>query len=313
MSTTTTAPVAISEKARLKVFNAMTPATQEVAKEFEEHGRHAGLGIVMTQYKLGAKVKAVKEDEGTYGSDAIEQLSQYLGGNCSTTYLYAIREFAATFDKEYVKKHTSVLMPGGGQLTLNHWVALAKLKDKVQREKMVDTVIKSGMSAQDLIKAIRAGAVGKVKNARQGGRNPKTPANAMVGLQQVYALSNKLLRYGEVAEHAVFDVLDEIAADMVTDVLVERIELALKGVNATGTKVEAMRDRLEKNLERAKKILDTAGEAADGEAADGEAAEKPAKKAKKAKPAEAEAEAEAPAKKAKKKLKRKVKKPAAVA
>jgi hypothetical protein len=293
------------DKARAKIFKAMTPATQAIANEFSEDVKKASLGVVLIQYRLGAKVAAVVEDEGTYGSGAVKQLAEFLGNPGGETYLYALKNFATTFDKDYVKQKSSIAMANGQHLTVTHWLHLMKLEEEKAREKMLKRVYEESISASDLEKEIRAGAGGKTKNARQGGRKPKTPSNPMVGLQQIFALDNKLVRFFDVAEKSVFDALDEIAADKVTDNLVERTENALKAVTEANEKTGEMKERLETNLERLKEIREKAGEEAAQEYDEEEAGGKKAKKKDKAK-AESDDAGERKAKKKKKKNKRPV-------
>ena len=65
----------ITAKSRLAIFNKMLPATQEVAKAYEEKFGKAAHDIVITQYNLGARICAVIENEGEYGSGAVKQLA----------------------------------------------------------------------------------------------------------------------------------------------------------------------------------------------------------------------------------------------
>lgn len=280
MSTTIT-PI---DKARLAIYKKMTPATQEVAKEFEGKVGNAATGIIVLQYSLGARVKAIVDDEGTYGSGAVKQLAEYLAVKGGESYLYSLMNFSATFEKDFVKQKSSVAMANGEHLTVTHWLQLMKISEEKAREKMLDRVYRESLSANDLEKEIRAGAGGKTKNARQGGRKPKTPSNPMVGLQGIFALSNKFVRFEEVAATAVFDALDEIEPDKVTDNLVEKAEKALEIVETTVEKATEMKDRLETNISRLKEVLEKKGEEAaeeydeDAEGSDDEAPKKKSKK-----------------------------------
>lgn len=273
-----TSPV---DKARAKLFKQMTPATQAIAKEFGEDAKKAATGIVMIQYRLGTRVQAAVENEGEYGSGAVKLLADYLGTPGGESYLYSLMNFAKSFEKDYVKQKCAIEMANGQHLTITHWLQLMKVEDEGAREKLLKQVFAESMSAGDLEKQIRAGAAGKTKNARQGGRKPKTPSSPLVGLQQIFALDNKLVRFFDVAEKSVFDVLDEISPDKVTENLVERTETALQAVTEANEKTGEMKERLEANLERLKEVREKAEEAA-AEEYDEEAEEKPKKKKAKA-------------------------------
>ncbi len=90
---------AITAKLRMDIFNKMTPATQDVAKSYEEKFNKSAHDIVITQYNLGARIGAIIENEGEYGSDAVGLLADYLGVPGGKTTMYALRNFAVTFEK----------------------------------------------------------------------------------------------------------------------------------------------------------------------------------------------------------------------
>lgn len=300
-----------ADKARQKLLKQMTPATRAIAMEFGEDAKKVSVGIVMVKYRLGVRVAAIVADEGEYGNGAVKLLAEYLGVPEGETGLYSLMNFAKAFEKDYVKQKSQLEMANGNHLTVSHWLQLMKVEDDTAREKLLKQVFSESMSAGDLEKHIRAGAAGKTKNARQGGRKPKTPSSPLVGLQQIFALDNKLVRFFDVAETSVFDVLDEIAADKVTETLVERIENALKAVQEAKEKTGEMETRLEANLERVKDILEKATDAAAQEYDEsGEGEEKPKKKKKKVAAEESENGSHKKSKKDKKK-KKKSKRPVA--
>lgn len=303
MSTNNVIPV---DKARLKMFKSMTPATQEIAKKYEGKMSQAATGVIVIQYGLGAEVKAVMDDEGTYGNSAVEQLAVYLGVKGGATYLYALKGFAETFDKDYVKQKSSILLANGDPLTIGHWLHLMKLSEDKAREKMLDRIYKESMSANDLAKEIQSGSAGGTKNARQGGRKPKTPSNLMVGLQGLFALSNKFVRFEEVAEKAVFDVIDEIEPDRVTEAMVEKTKMTIGQMDTMIEKATEAKDRLTAGLERMEEVIEKKAESAADDYNEDDAEDKPKKKKDKAKAKsdDDDGDDDKPAKKKKKKKKK---------
>ncbi len=250
------------EKARLSLYRKMTPATQEVAKAFEEQLGNGAAGVVLIQYKLGARVAQIVEDEGTYGNGAVEQLAQFLAIPGGATSLYGMMNFSKTFDQKYVVVNSKRAMANGQFLTLTHWLNLMKIADEAKRTKWLEKVLKESMSANDLEKEIRSGAAGGTKNARQGGRKPKTPTSPMLGLQATYQLFNKLARWEETAEDAVFDKIDEMEPDKVTENLIAKAKETLTMATSACEKAEEMRDRLEKNVERLEEVWEKKAEEA---------------------------------------------------
>ena len=261
------------EKARLAVYNKMKPATQEVAKQFEEKLGKGATAIVLVQYDMGARVAEIVEDEGEYGSGAVKQLAEYLSIPGGETMLYGMMNFSRTFDKDYVKTNTLRPMTNSHFLSLQHWLQLMKISDEGKRDKMLERVLKESISANDLEKEIRSGAAGATKNARQGGRKPKTPSSPILGLQTTFQLANKFIRWEEVAEKSVFDRLDEMEPDKVNENLVKKTKETLAMVENTIEKATEMKGRLESNVERLEQVLSKKAESAadeyDEEAASG--------------------------------------------
>jgi len=297
MSTSVVNPI---EKARLSIYKKMSPALQEVAKTFEEKLGKGATAIVVIMYDMGSRLKEVVDDEGTYGSGAVKQLADYHGIPGGETMLYGMMNLSKAFDKEYVKTNSLRPMANGHYMTLGHWLHLMKIQDDTKREKMLERVLRESISANDLEKEIRAGAAGGTKNARQGGRKPKAPSSPIMGLQKTFELANKFVRWDDVAQTAVFDNIDEMEPDKVTDNLLAKAKTTLEMVEKVGETAESMKTHLEANIERIEKVLESKAENAAEEYDEEEADQKPKKKAKAAKPSE-NGKAEKDGKKKKKK------------
>ena len=277
MSTSVVNPI---EKARLSVFKKMSPALQEIAKTFDEKLAKGATVIVVTMYDMGARLKEVVDDEGTYGSGAVKQLAEYHGISGGETALYAMMNFAKSFDKDYVKTNSLRPMANGHYMTLGHWLQLMKIQDDAKREKMLEKVLRESVSANDLEKEIRAGASGGTKNARQGGRKPKAPTSPIMGLQKTFELANKFVRWDDVAQKSVFDNIDEMEPDKVTDNLLAKAKTTLEMVEKVGETAASMKEHLESNIERIEQVLETKAESAAEEYDEEEADPKPKKKVK---------------------------------
>ncbi len=285
------------EKARMEVFKQMKPELQAVAKRFEDKTKDGALGVLMLQYNMGAQLKDVVASEEKYGTGAVKQLATYLSIPGGAATLYSIMNFASAFDKEYVKTQTMRPMSNGGYLSLMHWIHLTKLSDEGKRTKLLERVLKESMSTGDLEREIQAGAAGALKNKRQGGRKPKTPTSPVVGLQATTQLANKFNNWQAVAIKSVFEVLEEIEPDKVTDALLAKAEESLKSVQAAGKTATAMEEQLTTSIEHMKEVLEKRAETAAEEYTE-DTEEAPKKKVK-----TAEASANGTGKKKKKKKK----------
>jgi len=286
MSDNTTA-VAPIDKKRLAIFKDMTEATQEVARDFEGKLSKGATGLVMIQYDVGSRLADIIADEGTYGAGAVKQLSLYLGIPGGETTLYNLRNFAQEFDKEFVRQWTSKSMAGGGHLAMAHWFQIMKLKSKEKQEKLLNRTLKESWSANDLEKEVRAGSGGKTKNVRGGGRKPQTPTSPMAGLQKAFSVAQQLNRLEPVLLESVFDKIDSLEPDKVTDTLLEKLETTRDQVAETQETSGEMLTHLEKNIKRVTKILEKQKAAAEEAGDEDEDAGEEAPKKKKKKPASA--------------------------
>jgi hypothetical protein len=258
MSETTLAvPVA---KARLKLFNEMSPATQNVAKEFEQKVAKVSAGKVLLWYALGVKINAMLENENTYGSNAVQQLADYFNVAGGKTFLYSLKQFALTFDEAYIKAKAQLSTSGGEQLSINHWLQLAKIEDENGREKMFNKIMKENLSVGDLITAIKAGVAGAKKNERSGGRKPKISSNPLAGLQSIISLSTKFTNFEEAANVEVLQRLEELDDEQVTPELVSRTEAAKEKVESVIVSAQSLYNSLNDKITHMRDLLKPAEE-----------------------------------------------------
>lgn len=292
------------DKVRAKALAKMTPATRAIAEEYDGKMGKAAVGLVVFAYGLGTRVREMQADEKTYGQTGVKDLAEYLNTPGGDSYLYRLKQMAEVFSKEYVQEKSSVAMANGHRISVDHWLWLAQVEDERNREKLLALTFKESWSSADLEMAIRAGAGGKTRNARGGGRKPKISTNVLIALQSTWQLSNKFSRFAEEAKTKLFDVLDDIAPDKVNDNLVEKAKTTLETLDEVIKSAKEMKDRLKPSVEHLMDVRAKAAEKTAEEYDEGEAA-KPAKK---------KAAAAAPSGNGtgkKKKLKKKSKKPVA--
>src|SRR4051812_12983221 len=180
------------EKKRLQVFKEMPEPLQEKARHFESLLGRGIKGTILIHYDMGAELAEILEDEGKYGSRAAIQLANYLPVPGETeksrqTALYALMGFASEFDRKYVEENSMRQMKRGGFLQLGHWLALSRIKEKKEQNRLLEKVINNSWSTNDLERELKAGAA-KIKNKRGGGRNPKAPTSPVAGLQKLFSI-----------------------------------------------------------------------------------------------------------------------------
>lgn len=277
--------MSVMVKARANVLKAMTPATREIAEEFAEKLSKLTTGIALTNHKIGMRVREAMapENEGTFGTDALKQLAAYFSIPQGVSWLQRIALFAGRISEEVVKKHSVREMANGSYMSMQHWLAVSELKGPKEQGKMIERIIAEGLSGGDvelLVKTIEDGEDGKKARAPGAGRKPKAPSSAIVGLQQTFELSQRFTNWTATAEKHVFVRLDEISANDVNDKLIKKAETTLAAMIKAETDAGKMREHLEENLVRLRKIMKGKGSAKKND--DG-AAEAPAKKKKKKK------------------------------
>jgi hypothetical protein len=245
----------VADKQRQSALQSMNKPTREVALKLAEKFDKCASAIILSQYQAGTYIATVIEEESTYGANAVKQLAAYLNPPGGETYLYNLKNFATKFEESYVRDMSSKSLPNGGHLSLQHWLALTKLSEQEDREKMMRRVFKESLSAAEVDNEIKAGAGGK-RNARQGGRKPGVPTSPLAGLQKCFAISQQLNRFETVMEEAVFDAIDEADAEKVTKGLLDKLTQTKKTLQETGKKTDKMLDRIDENIERVKTVLD---------------------------------------------------------
>lgn len=294
------------EKKRLAILKEMSPATREVAQDFETRLGKVAHGIILTQYDMGSRIAEIMENEGEYGSGAVKQLSEYLNIAGGETTLYALRNFSESFDKDYVKEWSLKPMANGQFLSIGHWFKIMQLKDRKAQDKMLDRVFRESLSVNELEKEVRALGSKDKKNARQGGRKPATPTSPIAGLQTAFQIAQKWANLEPVLEESVFDAIDELPPDRINDALLEKLNETKSKLEEMAEKAQSAAERVGSNIERVETVLaNKSQEAEEGDGEDDEAGdeEAPKKKSKKDKGTKAEAngEAEGGKKKGKKK------------
>lgn len=298
----TTALATPRTKERQKLYDAMPVPLQRAADAIEKKLGNAARGSVLLKYDVGIIIRDVIAGEAAHGQKAVEQLAAY--NNIAPKNLYALRDWVSTFEKDFVQEWSGKpFADGSGYMTESHWLALRQIETEKGRLRMLDRVIRDGLTANQLEIEIKSGAGGKTKNVRTGGRKPSTPTSPLAGLQKFQGLAISLTNYSETVEQGVYEALENLEPADVTDTHLKRAQETLDAVTKAAEELAGDRDRLTKVVESVQAKLDEkkAAEAAATTAADGdgqaEAVEqKPApKKAKKKDKAKKKKKAKRPA------------------
>jgi len=262
--TTSTAVALPDKKKRLAVYNSMPKALQEVADEMETREQRQNQGNALIAYDNGLMIRTVIEKEGEFGSGAVEKLALYRGK--TATELYKLRDFASTFERNFVADWSARPTGKGNFLTESHWLAITKVQKASDREMLLKKVINESLTANQLELEISSGNV-RTKNVRSGGRKPSRPTSPLAGLQKFGSMSLALYNYGEVAEKDVFEAIDEISPDTVNDILLERLKVTKDNTEKAVKRLEEAVEHLDGNIERVENILADKADKAEAEGA----------------------------------------------
>lgn len=263
---------------RLKVYRKMPVPLQKIADYMSEKFSKETTALLLANYDVGAYLIDVTKNESKFGHDAMSQLAEYFpmikGGR---TTLYGLRDFAASFSREFVTEWSSKPMKKTGAfLTLSHWLALRKLDSSKDRVTLLKRTIEDALSAADLENEITSGAAGARKNIRQGGRNARIPDNPFLALQSTCKMGNKFDRFGKEVERKMFSVFSKLSEAKITPKLAEKLEETHKIIEHAVERGQQLLRAIEDSAEHAKRVL---SRSASHEKAPGKAPGKPATRA----------------------------------
>ena len=237
---------------RNALFQDMPPALQKVAKDFETKFKKKARMLCLSAYDMGTKIRQVIEEEAHYGSNAVEQLAEYLGKG--TTTLYELQTFAGSFTREFVDETASEPMANGEFVNPEHFYTMMKLTDLRMANKLWKSVKELSWSAAQLYSEVSP-MTGK-SEVRRGGSRPKRPVSPAAGLESIRRNAQKLRNLIPVVCDASCDAIDEMAPVDINAKLVETITTARDEAIELRTSVDMILERLEDNLERAERVLE---------------------------------------------------------
>ncbi|MEX2216528.1 MAG: hypothetical protein WD768_20615 [Phycisphaeraceae bacterium] len=242
--------------AREAAFNEMDQPLKEVAKKLTHLEGLGSVSMLAVTWEQGKLVLQVLEEEVAYGSNAVKKLAEYLG--VSESRLYALRTIAVTFKREDMKALGHREMANGERITRGHLLELAVVRSKRDRNKLIEAIFKESLSVRDLAARISEKFVPAPK-AHRNGRKPKTPSSPAAGIEDMTRVANSVSNKVEIWVKAVFDELDEAEPDRFTDAMVSKMAESLKSVETMESGIAMVKNRLAKNLERARKVLNLRG------------------------------------------------------
>lgn len=215
----------INRKMRLRAYEQMTPAAQEVATECAANFKKDMARRVLHFYDLGARVTGWLADEATFGPDFLKQLAIYLALPGGDRFLLDLQRFAMTFDRKVVAEWSGILSDDGTSLSLTHWLILMRIADPDERMRVLQEATDGSLSSIELRRSLQGS---QVQPKKKPGRSPGIPSSPIIGLQTLVDVSQRLNRYVPVVEEHAFDVIEHMSADSITPAIKARLEEAIR-------------------------------------------------------------------------------------
>ena len=112
---------------------------------------------VAWEYRLGAMVQALcPKEKRQYGEGHIDTLAHELGGDKNlANKLWLARNLNVAYGRKEITQLIKAAAASGIHLGINHAIALARLKDKQQREQVTERCITEGWSVRRLRREVQ--------------------------------------------------------------------------------------------------------------------------------------------------------------
>jgi len=223
----------------------------QYVRPLRRHRTEEVRGSIIYAHRTGVAVEKILKKEGTYGSNAIEQMAESFGENSRT--LYAMRDLAKTYSEKALLAQIEKPMANGQLVTLAHIMAIITIGESELRKRFWTRVMTESMSASQLRDEISA--AGLQKGKKRGVRPIKAPGNPMIAASQLVKYADSLHRRYAVWETSLFDEVDQMPPAKITPTLQIKLEEALKAVIQLRSDDEAAVAKLEHNLTRVRQVV----------------------------------------------------------
>lgn len=191
------------------------------------------------QYDIGTKVQQVMEDPDKYDTQAVQKLSEALGGEFTPSTLRAYARVSAVFARDEVLQALGVNTATGRRLTFSHFGALSAVTKKGDRARLMKQAVTEGLTVKQLMAKVR-----ELLGVRSsGGRPVIAPATPKAGLTQISALAGSFTTRADDWEKSIFKPLS--AEKTITPQMRELVVSAKEHVEALLSRLELAQNRLD--------------------------------------------------------------------
>ena len=203
-------------------------------------------GSIVNRYQIAAIIREiyddVKDNNGTvYGARAVKVIKKAFG--LDDTFIYQALHVAETFTPEQIEEMARMRLPGGKPVCYSHVVALSRVEDNSDREKLLKKTVKEGWTTRQLDNAVNrvvSSEPGQPEERR--GRPLAKPKDFDAVLdQQVHFVEDFLSRNEEVwsrQEHSLSGKADDLDTADFTQERADRLKKHAEQMNLLAQKAK---------------------------------------------------------------------------
>jgi hypothetical protein len=133
----------------------MSPALEERCRVVRSLLSEARRGGASARYQVGSIVRDIKQDPQRYGEAGVKLLAASIGRDEDSLYLYAaVAEMWTLVELEELTARRGL---HGLPPSFSHFMTLTRVRDRVEREALIERCLEEGLSVRDLKKLVDFG------------------------------------------------------------------------------------------------------------------------------------------------------------
>lgn len=199
-------------KEQKQLISEMSEELREKYRLIRQQLVSADQNDLLMRHGIGMEVVEVLDNESTYGSKAIVQLSQALGGDMSEGELYHYAQLARAYSEEELTKLTLRRTAKGNAIS---WTKLREVLplEPGQRRSLLKRLFEEDLTVRELAQAKKELLGGGARS----GRGPSVPRTPLAACDQIHKLVGEMRKRAEYWEDALFAKIREQSLDELAD------------------------------------------------------------------------------------------------
>lgn len=247
----------VRKEERERVIATMTPALKALGDKVIEKLVYVRDKTLEHSWKLGQVFKSAIDNEGKFGTGALQQLAVYTG--YSYELLYQTMRFYTCFDEKELKDLMARRTAYGNMITYFQALKLTAITDKKARIKLLDDICENDWTLEELSDAMKSLGVAKSGNVGSG-RPVKVPSTLSARLENFSKIAHVIVRNKDLVwmhdKHGFLPTITEIPADKITPDVLAKFDRQINDAEKAIETLTAVKEELEKAREKAQERAD---------------------------------------------------------